>query len=65
MLWRCMTSQGPGFMCKIEGEMDQHLYKQILNGELLKTIEYYNINPADTIFQHDNSCYTVYYAKIS
>ena len=55
MLWGCMTSQGPGFMCKIEGEMDQHLYKQILNGELLKTIEYYNINPADAIFQHDNS----------
>ena len=55
MLWGCMTSQGPGLMHRIEGKMNQHLYKQILNDKLLKTIEYYNINPVETIFQHDNS----------
>jgi hypothetical protein len=30
MLWGCMTAHGPEFMYKIEGRMDQHLYKSIL-----------------------------------
>ena len=25
MMWGCMTAKGTGFMCKIDGKMDQHL----------------------------------------
>ena len=54
MIWGCMTSQGVGYLCKIDGTMDQHLYKSILEDELLQTIEYYNLEKAQVIFQHDN-----------
>jgi transposase len=54
MIWGCMTAHGPGFMCRIEGTMDQHLYKQILGGELLQTISWYGMNINEVIFQHDN-----------
>lgn len=54
MIWGCMTTHGPGFMCKIEGTMDQHLYKQILEDELLQTIEWYDLDAERVIFQQDN-----------
>ena len=54
MIWRCITVHGPGFMCKIDGSMDQHTYKQILTEELLKTIEWYDMDAKKVIFQHDN-----------
>ena len=53
-IWGCMTAQGPGFMCKIEGFMNQHLYKQILEDELKQTIKYYGMKSDELIFQHDN-----------
>ena len=53
-IWGCMTADGPGFMCKIEGTMDQELYKSILQDELLNTIEYYGWDSEKVIFQHDN-----------
>ena len=54
MIWGCMTATGPGFMCKINGRMDQHVYLAILQGELISTIEWYEIDPNRAIFQHDN-----------
>jgi transposase len=54
MIWGCMTWYGTGYMCKIEGRMDQHLYKSILEDELMKTIEYYQLDPSRCIFQQDN-----------
>jgi len=54
MIWGCITWDGPGFMCRIDGRMDQHLYKAILNDELRQTIEYYALDHARVIFQHDN-----------
>ena len=53
MIWGCMTAQGPGYLCKIEGTMDQHLYKSILEDELSKTIEYYRMDVDKVMFQHD------------
>jgi len=41
-------------MCKIEGMMDQHLYKQILEDELLRTIIWYHMDANRVIFQQDN-----------
>ena len=54
MIWGCMTAHGPGFMCKIEGMMDQHMYKQILGDDLLRTIEWYDMDAKRAIFQQDN-----------
>jgi len=54
MIWGCMTWQGVGFSCKIDGNMDASLYSEILKGELMDTIEYYNLDPEKIIFQQDN-----------
>ena len=54
MIWGCMTAYGPGFMCQIHGNMDQHLYILILDNYLLKTIKWYKLKSKNIIFQHDN-----------
>lgn len=54
MMWGCMTAKGVGYCCKIDSTLDQHLYKNILEDELLNTIEYYHFDPSKVIFQHDN-----------
>ena len=37
-LWGCMTYQGIGFMCKIEGGLNAELYTEILEDCFLKTV---------------------------
>lgn len=54
MVWGCITSDGPGYLADIEGTMDQHLYKKILEGELHDTIAWYGLDEDELIFQHDN-----------
>ena len=54
MMWGCMTWQGVGYAAKIDGRMDGDLYLQILKDELQNTLEYYDLNPPNTIFQQDN-----------
>jgi transposase len=54
MIWGCMCSKGVGFACKIDNIMDQHLYKEILEDDLLETINYYDLDSTKVIFQHDN-----------
>ena len=54
MLWGCITAFGVGYMCEIEGIMDQHLYKEILENELSDTFDYYEMEREDFTFQHDN-----------
>ncbi len=54
MIWGCMTSKGVGYSCKIDSTMDQHLYKSILEDELMQTIEFYELKEEKIIFQHDN-----------
>jgi hypothetical protein len=54
MVWGCITSKGPGFLCKIDGTMDQTLYKEILEGELKQPFDWYQLNLSQTTFQHDN-----------
>ena len=54
MMWGCMTWEGPGYACKIDGKMDADLYCQILEDELQGTLDYYDKSPHDVIFQQDN-----------
>ena len=55
MMWGCITWEGVGFATKIDGRMDGDLYLQILKDELQKTLEYYDLNPPNIIFQEDNN----------
>ena len=54
MIWGCMTVHGVGLMCRIEGKMDASLYEEILEDDLLGTVEYYGMDREDLIFQQDN-----------
>ena len=54
MIWGCMTAKDPGYICKIDSKIDQHLYLFILKDELSETIRWYDLDPSRVIFQHDN-----------
>jgi len=54
MVWGCMSSEGVGYLCRIDGNMDAELYQSILGGEFLWTLDYYGFEKKDIIFQHDN-----------
>ena len=54
MIWGCVAWEGVGYAAKINGRMDSDLYIQILNDDLLNTLEYHGFNPPDIIFQQDN-----------
>ena len=54
MIWGCMAAEGPGYMCKIDGIMDQNLYRTILEDDLIQTIKFYQLDTEKVIFQHDN-----------
>ena len=54
MVWGCMTAHGVGYMCRIDGGMDGKLYTEILDDLLHKSVEFYDMDFGDFIFQHDN-----------
>ena len=54
MMWGCMTWEGVGMACKIDGKMDANLYTQIMEDELQQTLEHYGKTSDDIIFQQDN-----------
>ena len=55
MVWGCMTPQGVGYMCKMDGRMDAELYTSILQDDFLKTVEFYGLDRETIIFQQDNN----------
>jgi hypothetical protein len=54
MVWGCITSEGLGRICRIEGNMNAKLYVEILNDEFLGTLDDLDINKKDVYFQQDN-----------
>jgi hypothetical protein len=54
MIWGCMTWQGVGYACKIDGNLNRELYEQILEDELLQTLDYYGLQVDQIIFHEDN-----------
>lgn len=54
MVWGCITAHGTGYCTLIEGTMDKHLYKRILQSELRETLKYYKLKRSEIVFQHDN-----------
>ena len=53
MVWACFTSLGPGYCTLIEGNMDQELYKTILESDLDETARFYGLDKEEIIIQHD------------
>ena len=43
MMWGCMTYQGVGFACQVDGSMDVELYTNVLNDELQQTMQYFGM----------------------
>lgn len=54
MFWGCMTAEGIGYGCRIDGRMDAEVYVSILDDYLLPTIKYYKLKKNKLIFQQDN-----------
>ena len=54
MVWGCFSSFGVGNIVRIFGNMNGELYRQILNEDLLGTIQWHEIDKNDIIFQQDN-----------
>ena len=46
--------EGHGLACKIDGRIDGDLYLTIFDDELQGSLDYYNKNPGNIIFQQDN-----------
>jgi len=58
MIWGCMTAQGVGYACRIDGNMNAELYTRILEDEFLQSLEYYEMEVDKVIFQQDNDLNT-------
>ncbi|OBZ80649.1 Transposable element Tcb2 transposase [Choanephora cucurbitarum] len=52
-VWSCFCWKSPGYLTKIEGRMDSDLYIEILDDELIKTLDYYGYSEDTVIFQQD------------
>jgi hypothetical protein len=54
MVWGCIIAQGLGQICHIEGNIDTKLYVEILNDNVLGTLNDLEINKKEVYFQQDN-----------
>ena len=54
MMWGCMMHNGLRYASRIDGGMDVELYTQILDDELLQTIDFYNMDRNKVIYAQDN-----------
>ena len=55
MIWGCMTAEGTGYACHIDGHMDAELYTKIPDNEFLQTLGNFGLNKNNIIFQQDNN----------
>src|SRR5579859_6272649 len=53
MVWGCMMWEGVGNLVKIDGKMDTDLYQQIMEDDLLGSLDWYDKSPREIIFQQD------------
>ena len=44
MVWDCMTSQGVGYMCRIDSRTDAELHTSILQDDFLAIVEFYGLD---------------------
>ena len=54
MVWGCVTWMGVGRLHRIEGKMNAQMYCEILEEDLLGSLDDQFLGPGDIIFQQDN-----------
>jgi len=54
MIWGCMGWEGVGHLAEVEGRMDANQYVDILEDNLLPSLEESGISLENVIFQQDN-----------
>jgi hypothetical protein len=54
MVWRCMSWEGVGILCLIEGIMDKYVYCEILEMDLISTIHMHDLEEENVIFEQNN-----------
>jgi transposase len=54
MVWGCFSARGVGDLVLIEGILNADLYVDILNDNLLGTLNWYGLEKSEITFQHDN-----------
>lgn len=55
MVWDCITYQRQGDLRRIEERLNSELYVDILNDYVLASFDFGGMDPANSIFQQDNS----------
>ena len=55
MTWGCITVSDPGDLSRIHETLNSNLYLECLNDYVLASFEFYDMDPSNCIFQHDNS----------
>ncbi|KAG0732981.1 hypothetical protein G6F16_013532 [Rhizopus arrhizus] len=55
ILWGCLMWYGVGYLSNIKGNINSDFYVGILEDELMKTIDWYDLQKEDIIFQQDNA----------
>ncbi|KAB5587380.1 Transposase [Ceratobasidium theobromae] len=55
MIWGCMLWEGPGYATRLDDTLTKELYVEVLEDELMQSLEYYEKEVGDIIFQHDNA----------
>ncbi|KAL1924589.1 uncharacterized protein VTP21DRAFT_4243 [Calcarisporiella thermophila] len=55
MVWVCITSQGVGFLLRVEGGINARMYQTILDEGFLGTLERYGMDKDKIVFQPDNA----------
>ena len=63
MFWGCVTWNGVGQACKIEGTLDSTLYCEILSDNLLGTADYFQMDRDYFVFQDNDPKQTSRLAK--
>ncbi|PKC56943.1 hypothetical protein RhiirA1_353390, partial [Rhizophagus irregularis] len=56
----CFTSCDIGYLYRIDRDLDANIYRQILDEDFMKTLQYYELNISDIVFQQDNDLNETY-----
>jgi hypothetical protein len=54
MVWSCFTAKGVEYITRIDGGLNAELYVNILQDELMETLNEYGYKKEDIVFQQDN-----------
>lgn len=55
MIWGSMCIHGPRLVCEVEGRINQHPYREILEQNVCRPIQKIYLDPSCIILQQDNA----------